>query len=115
MSERFISTRHRTDCYRCGENADQIIKVVSAQALVACSNCKATRVFIPRFENTDLVGMCTPIGRYDVWNIETRAWCKHCGESGPHNLVVGTNHLTTRCQNCAYTHFYRFNLEYVDE
>lgn len=115
MSERFISTRYRTDCYHCGEDADQIIQAVSAQAQVVCSNCGATRVFIPRFETAGVIGTCTPIGRYNLWDIETEAWCKHCGVSGPHNLVVGSGHLTTRCGNCGYMHFYRFNLEYIDE
>lgn len=55
MSERFIFTRHRTRCYHCGEDADQIIKAVSAQAQVICSACGATRIFIPRFENTGVV------------------------------------------------------------
>ncbi|MCK8518682.1 hypothetical protein [Methanoculleus sp. 7T] len=114
MNERFISTRHRTNCYHCGEDADQIIKAVSAQAQVICSNCGATRIFIPRFENTGAVGVCTPLGRYDVWNLEAGAWCKNCGVAGPHDLVIGSSHFTTRCRNCGYTHFYRFNLEYVD-
>lgn len=79
---------------------------------MVCSNCGATRIFVPRFENTRAAGIYTPLGRYDVWNIETSARCKNCGVEGPHNLVVGSNHLTTRCRNCGYTHFYRFNLEH---
>ena len=113
MNERFIFTRHRTNCYHCGEDADQIIKAVSAQAQVICSACGATRIFIPRFENTGAIGVCTPIGRYDVWNIETDARCKNCGVTGPHDLTIGCSHFTTRCRNCGYTHFYRFNLEYI--
>lgn len=115
MSEQFVFTRYRTDCYHCGEDADQIIKAVSAQAQVICSNCGATRIFIPRFENTEVVGVCTALGRYDIWILETGARCKNCGVEGAHDLVVGSNHLTTRCRNCGYTHFYRFNLEYIGQ
>ncbi|BBL66873.1 hypothetical protein [Methanoculleus chikugoensis] len=113
MSERFIFTRHRTRCYHCGEDADQIIQAVSAQAQVICSACGATRIFIPRFENTGAVGTCTPIGRYDLWTLDAGGRCKNCGVTGPHDLAIGSNHLTTRCRNCGYTHFYRFNLEYM--
>ena len=113
MSERLIFTRHRTDCYHCGEDADQIIKAVSAQAQVVCSACGATRIFVPRFEDTGAVGTCTPIGRYDVWEVRTDAPCKNCGVTGPHDLAVGSGHMTTRCRNCGYAHFYRFNLEYI--
>ncbi|HOD86525.1 MAG TPA: hypothetical protein PKK41_07955 [Methanoculleus sp.] len=113
MNERFIFTRHRTVCYRCREDADQIVKAVSAQAQVICSACGATRIFIPRFEDTGAIGTCTPIGRYDIWNLKTDAPCKNCGVAGLHNLVIGSNHFTTRCHNCGYTHFYRFNLEYI--
>ncbi|MFA7562210.1 MAG: hypothetical protein WCY70_02100 [Methanoculleus sp.] len=115
MSERFIITRYRTDCYHCGKDADQVITVVSAQAQVACSACGATRVFIPRFENTGAIGTCTPIGRYDLWAIKADGRCKNCGVTGPHDLTVGSGHLTTRCRNCGYTHFYRFNLEYIEQ
>lgn len=113
MSERFIFTRYRTSCYRCGEVADQIIKAVSAQAQVVCSACGATRIFIPRFENTGISGISTPIGRYDLWSIEADGYCKHCAVTGPHDLAIGSGHFTTRCRNCGYTHFYRFNLEYI--
>ena len=41
MSDRFIFTKHRTDCYHCKKNADQIIKAVPYQAQVACDNCGA--------------------------------------------------------------------------
>ncbi len=113
MDEQFIFTRYRVRCYRCGEEADQIVKAVSTQAQVICSNCGATRIFVPRFENSRAIGVCTPIGRYDVWNIEAGARCKNCGVTGPHDLTIGSGHLTTRCRNCGYTHFYRFNLEYM--
>jgi len=113
MSGQFIFTRYRTDCYNCGEDADQVIKAVSSQAQVICSNCGATRIFVPRFVNMDIPGACTPLGRYDVWSLRTDAQCKNCGVHGAHDLVVGTGHLTVRCRNCGYTHFYRFNLEYI--
>ncbi|MCK9278474.1 MAG: DNA repair protein RadA [Methanoculleus sp.] len=35
--------------------------------------------------------------------------------TGSHDLVVGSSHFTTRCRNCGYTHFYRFNLEYIGQ
>lgn len=113
MSERFIFTRHRTCCYHCSEDADQIIKAVPTQAQVICSACGATRIFIPRFVNTGAIGICTPIGRYDVWTLEADGRCKNCGVTGPHDLAIGCNQFTTRCRNCGYTHFYRFNLEYM--
>lgn len=113
MSERFIFTRHRTRCYHCGEDADQIIKAVSAQAQVICSACGATRIFIPRFESAGMGGTCTAIGCYELWTLEADGRCKNCGVTGPHGLAVGCGHLTTRCRNCGYTHFYRFNLEYM--
>ncbi|MFA5614072.1 MAG: hypothetical protein WC993_06345 [Methanoculleus sp.] len=115
MSGQFIFTRYRTDCYNCGEDADQVIKAVSSQAQVICSNCGATRIFVPRFVNMDIPGACTPLGRYDVWSLRTDAQCKNCGVHGAHDLVVGTGHLTVRCRNCGYTHFYRFNLEYIGQ
>lgn len=104
---------HRTNCYHCGEDADQVIKAVSTQAQVICSACGATRIFIPRFENTAVIGICTPIGCCDVWNIEAAGRCKNCGVTGPHDLTIGCSHFTTRCRNCGYAHFYRFNLEYM--
>ncbi|MDK2989409.1 hypothetical protein [Methanoculleus sp.] len=113
MSERFVFTRHRTRCYRCGEAADQVIKAVSAQAQVTCSSCGATRIFVPRFENIGATWVCTPLGRYDIWRIEADAACKYCGVAGPHDLTIGYGHLATRCRNCGYAHFYRFNLEYI--
>ena len=53
MSDRFIFTKYRTDCYHCKKNADQIINAVPYQAQVACDNCGATRVFIPRIHVLD--------------------------------------------------------------
>ncbi|RXE55621.1 hypothetical protein ABH15_05025 [Methanoculleus taiwanensis] len=113
MSERFIFTKHRTKCYACGEVADQNIKAVSAQAQVVCSHCGATRIFLPRVEEVGTKGSYTPIGCYDIWEIEADAPCKRCDVTGPHDLIIGCNHFTTRCRNCGYTHFYKFNLEYT--
>lgn len=104
---------HRTRCYHCGEDADQIVKAVSAQAQVICSACGAIRIFIPRFEDTGTIGTCTAIGRYDLWTLEADGRCKNCGVTGPHALTIGCSHFTTRCRNCGYTHFYRFSLEYI--
>ena len=47
MSDQFIFTRYRTDCYHCGQIADQIIKAVPYKAEVACDNCGATRSLSP--------------------------------------------------------------------
>ena len=71
MSDRFIFTKYRTDCYHCKELADQIIKAVPYQAQVACNNCGATRVFVPRSEDVDAAGTLTRIGKYPVWE-----WCR---------------------------------------
>jgi uncharacterized Zn finger protein len=114
MSERFIYMKHRAVCYNCGEDVEQIIKAVSAQAQVVCSNCGATRIFVPRVEEPATGrGTFTPISCYDVWELEPVATCKNCGVHGTHEMIIGCNHFTTRCRNCGYTHFYKFNLEYI--
>ncbi|TAJ45358.1 hypothetical protein [Methanofollis fontis] len=113
MSERFIFTKYRTVCYNCHQEADQVIKAVSSQAQVECDNCGATRIFVPRLEDVRDEGTFTPISCYDIWNLEATAACKNCGVEGPHDLIIGCNQFTTRCNNCGYTHFYKFNLEYV--
>ncbi len=116
MSEQFIYTKYRTVCYNCGVDADQVIKVVSQKGEVICANCGATRVFVPRVEGYDVPeGTHTHIGRYDVWKLKTDAICKKCGVHGVHDLVVGANHLSTRCHNCGYAHFYKFDLEYIGQ
>jgi uncharacterized Zn finger protein len=116
MGERFIFTRHKTVCYHCGKDVDQIIKAVSPQAQVICSNCGATRIFTPRTEDrAQPEGISTRIGRHDVWTLDTPATCKNCGVTGSHDLIVGGHHLTTRCRNCGYSHFYTFNLEYIGQ
>jgi predicted nucleic-acid-binding Zn-ribbon protein len=33
--------------------------------------------------------------------------------TGPHNIMIGCRHFTVRCQNCGFTHFYKFDLEYM--
>lgn len=113
MSDRFIFTRYRTDCYHCKKNADQIIKAVPYQAQVACEACGATRVFIPRVEDVDTAGTLTKIGKYPVWELVQDAVCRNCRVDGPHDIVVSSRHLTVRCRNCSFTHFYKFDLEYI--
>ncbi|MBP2147002.1 putative Zn finger protein [Methanofollis sp. W23] len=113
MGERFIFTTHRTVCYRCHEEADQVIKAVSSQAQVVCDHCGATRIFLPRVEEVGAEGAYTPISCYEVWHLTPTALCKNCGVEGLHDLIVGCNQFTTRCHNCGYTHFYKFSLEYI--
>ena len=113
MSDRFIFTRHRTDCYHCKLIADQIITAVPNKAQVACDNCGATRVFVPRSEDIDSAGLFTKIGKYPVWQLVTDATCRHCRVTGPHDLIVSTRYLTVRCRHCSFTHFYKFDLEFM--
>ena len=88
VTDHFIQTRYRTDCYHCRQNADQLIRAVPYQAQVVCDNCGATRVFVPRIEDVSNEGDFVKIGCYDLWN------------------------FTVRCRNCGFTHFYKFDLEY---
>jgi uncharacterized Zn finger protein len=113
MSDQFIFTRYRTDCYHCRQVADQIIKAVPYKAEVACDNCGATRVFIPRIEDVTQPGTFTKIGCYDVWNLEKTADCRNCHVNGLHDIMIGCRHFTVRCRNCGFTHFYKFDLEYM--
>lgn len=113
MSDRFIFTRYLTDCYHCKKVADQIIKAVPYKAEVACDNCGATRVFVPRIEDVDVAGVFTRLGRYDVWQLSQDAECRNCHVTGPHDITVGSRHLTVRCRSCNFTHFYKFDLEYM--
>jgi DNA-directed RNA polymerase subunit RPC12/RpoP len=115
MHDRFIFTRHKTTCYHCGTEADQVIKAVPYQAQVICAHCGATRVFVPRAEEVSPKGAYTRIGCFDVWELEPVAKCRNCGLSGPHDLFIGCNHFTARCQHCGFTHFYKFNLEYMGQ
>ena len=113
MSDRFIFLTHRTDCYHCKQVADQIIKAVPYKAQVACDNCGATRVFVPRIQDVSQPGTFTKIGCYDTWQLESTAECRHCHVTGPHDIVIGCRHFTVRCRNCNFTHFYKFDLEYM--
>ena len=91
MGDRFIITRYRTDCYHCKKNADQIITAVPYHAQVVCDNCGATRVFIPRIEDVTKEGEFIKVGCYDQWKLIE----------------------TAECRNCGFTHFYKFDLEYI--
>ena len=113
MNDHFIDTRYRTDCYHCRQIADQIIKAVPYRAQVVCDNCGATRVFVPRIEDVVKPGAFTKIGKYPVWELVANAECRNCHVTGPHDLSVGTRHLTVQCRNCGFAHFYKFDLEYM--
>jgi hypothetical protein len=113
MSERFIFTKFRTDCYHCRQVADQNIIAVPYKAEVACDNCGATRVFIPRIEDVTQPGTFTKIGCYDLWRLIESTECRNCHVTGPHDLTIGCRHFTVRCRNCGFTHFYKFDLEYM--
>jgi DNA-directed RNA polymerase subunit RPC12/RpoP len=113
MGEQFIFTKYRTNCYNCGQMADQVIKAVRSQAQVICDHCGATRIFVPRTSEVGAKGLFTSIGCYDLWELDTEATCRNCGVTGPHDLAIGCHHFTVRCHNCGFTHFYKFNLEYV--
>jgi predicted nucleic-acid-binding Zn-ribbon protein len=113
MTEQFIFTKFRTDCYHCKKIADQIIIAVPYKAEVACDNCGATRVYIPRIEDVSKEGMFTKNGCYDLWKLTNTARCRNCHVTGPHDLTIGCRHFTVRCRNCGFTHFYKFDLEYI--
>jgi uncharacterized Zn finger protein len=113
MSDRFIFTKYRTDCYHCRQLADQIIKAVPYKAEVACDNCGATRVFVPRSEDVDVAGKFTRLGPYPLWELIEQTQCRNCKVTGLHDVTVGSRHLTVRCRNCGFTHFYKFDLEYI--
>jgi len=113
MEDRSIFTSYRTICYHCGKDADQVIKAVPYQAQVSCSHCGATRIFVPRIEDVTKPGSFTKIGCYDLWNLVSEARCRNCKVLGPHDLAIGCSHFTVRCRNCGFTHFYKFNLEYM--
>ncbi len=113
MSDRFIFTKYRTDCYHCKQIAYQIINAVPNQAQVVCENCGATRVFVPRIEDVSKEGTFIKIGCYDLWQLVETTECRSCHVTGPHDLTIGCRHFTVRCQNCGFTHFYKFDLEYM--
>jgi uncharacterized Zn finger protein len=113
MPDRFVSTSYHTRCYHCGEETDQLITAVPYQARVACASCGATRVFIPRIEDVSEKGSYTRPGCFDIWELAPDAICRHCGSTGAHDLVIGCRQFTVRCRNCGFTHFYRFDIEYM--
>lgn len=113
MSDQFIFLTHRTDCYHCKQVADHIIKAVPYKAQVACDNCGATRVFIPRIQDVSKPGTFTTIGCHDMWELTSGATCRSCHVTGPHDIVIGCRHFTVRCQSCGFTHFYKFDLEFM--
>jgi DNA-directed RNA polymerase subunit RPC12/RpoP len=113
MSDRFIITKYRTDCYHCKQLADQIITAVPNLAQVVCDNCGATRVYVPRVEDVAQAGAFKKIGCYDIWELIDTAECRHCHVTGPHDLTIGCRHFTIRCRNCGFTHFYKFDIEYM--
>jgi len=115
MTDRFIFTKHRTDCYHCHQEADQVIKAVPNQAQVICANCGATRIFVPRIQDVSKEGSYTKIGCYDTWNLVSDATCRNCRTTGPHDLIIGCSHFTVQCRNCGFTHFYKFDLEYMGQ
>ncbi len=90
-----------------------MIKIVPQQAQVICSNCGATRIFIPRIHDVGTQGSFTPISCYDVWKLTPAAECRNCKTTGPHDLFIGCNHCTVRCENCGFTQFFKFNLQYI--
>ncbi len=114
MQEAFLRTSYRTDCYHCRVVADQVITAVPFQAGVVCANCGATRVFIPKIEDVTAKGSYQKPECYPVWHLTPEGSCRHCGVTGMHEVVIGCRNFTVRCENCGFTHFYRFDLEYMD-
>lgn len=115
MTDRFISMKYRTRCYNCSAEADQEITARPYRADVVCANCGATRIFVPRIEDVAAPGSFRKIGCTEIWDLVQEAHCRHCGLENPHTLTVGCNLFTVRCTNCGFTHFYRFDLEYIEK
>lgn len=111
----FVSLRHRTTCYHCGKDADQVIRAVPNAADVVCDHCGATRTYIPVIEDIGRKGDYIKPGCYDIWHLVSESVCRHCRVKGPHDVTIGCRNFTVRCGNCGFTHFYRFNLEYVEK
>ena len=111
----FITTRHRTTCFNCGEDVDQVITAVPNGAQVVCDNCRATRSYIPIVEEVSKKGEYIKPGCYDIWNLTANALCRQCKVTGPHDVTIGCRNFTVQCRECGFTHLYRFNLEYIDE
>lgn len=80
---------------------------------MACDNCGPPRFFIPRIEDVDMAGTLTKIGKYPVCELEQDTTCRHCHVTGPHDIIVSSRYLTVRCRHCRFTHFYKFDLEYM--
>ena len=108
-----LSLRYRTTCYRCRDDADQMITATPYVAQVVCGNCGATRVFVPVIEDVSRKGDYVAPGCYDLWDLGVEVRCRHCKVTGPHEMTIGCRNFTVRCGNCGFTHFYRFNLEYM--
>ncbi|MFA5332592.1 MAG: hypothetical protein WC342_09450 [Methanoregula sp.] len=113
MSDRFITKKYRTDCYNCRKLADQIIRAEPYRADVTCDNCGATRVFVPKIEDVDLEGRLLSAGPWPAWKLSETATCRNCHTTGPHDITVSCRLITVRCQNCRFTHLYKFDLEYI--
>ena len=113
MSDRFISTNYRTDCYHCRQVADQHIQAMPNRADVTCEACGATRVFVPRIEDVDEAGKFAGPGSWPVWSLDVAAACRNCGVFGLHDITVSCRSITVQCRNCRFTHLYRFDLEYM--
>ena len=113
MSDPFISMAYRIDCYHCKQVADQLITATPYKAEVVCDNCGASRVFVPRIEDVSGPGTFEKVGCYDTWALTTDAMCRNCHGMHTHDLTIGCRHFTVRCRNCNFTHFFRFDLEFM--
>ncbi|MEI6839978.1 MAG: hypothetical protein WCK53_01825 [Methanomicrobiales archaeon] len=113
--EDFIAMRHRTTCFNCQKDVDQVITAVPNGAQVVCDNCRATRAYIPIIEDISKKGDYIKPGCFDIWDLRSTALCRQCKVTGPHDITIGCRNFTVRCRNCGFTHLYRFNLEYIDE
>ena len=76
MTDRFIFMKHRDPLLPLRGRADKVVKAVPSQAQVACGNCGATRIFIPRIRVVASPGSFTRIDCYDVRNLENSAPCR---------------------------------------
>jgi len=113
--EDFITMSHRTACFNCQKDVDQVITAVPNGAQVVCDNCRATRAYIPIIEDISKKGDYIKPGCFDIWDLMSTALCRQCKVTGPHDVTIGCRNFTVRCRNCGFTHLYRFNLEYIDE
>jgi len=113
MSDPFISLAYCTDCYHCRKIVDQLITATPYKAEVVCDNCGATRVFVPRIEDVSTPGMFVAPECYPTWLLAADAACRNCHGTHSHDLTIGCRNFTVRCRNCNFTHFYKFDLEYI--